>query len=118
MSQDQSRRKALREQFDQSRPEAGVYRIVNTRTNRALLGSATNLAAVRNRLEFARSTGSFGALDHRLVPDARSYGIDAFTLDVLEVLTPRPEMTPAALRADLEVLEDLWREKLDPALLY
>ena len=42
----------------------------------------------------------------------------AFALDVLEVLEVRPELTPAEIRADLATLEELWREKLDPATLY
>jgi hypothetical protein len=39
-------------------------------------------------------------------------------LEVLEVLETKPEMTPAEIRDDLATLEALWREKLDPALLY
>jgi hypothetical protein len=57
-------------------------------------------------------------LDHRLVQDARQMGLDAFELEILEVLDMRPEMTPAEVRADLATLEALWRERLDPALLY
>jgi hypothetical protein len=37
---------------------------------------------------------------------------------VLEVLDITPEMTPAQIRRDLDTLEALWREKLDPSLLY
>ena len=39
-------------------------------------------------------------------------------LEVLEVLEIRPEMTQAEILADLKTLEELWREKLDPSLLY
>ena len=115
---DRERRRELRDQYRETRPEVGVYRIVNRHDGRALLGSAANLASVRNRLEFARSTNSPGALDHRLVEDARRLGVDAFSFEVLEVLDVAPEATPAQVRADLAVLEELWREKLDPARLY
>jgi hypothetical protein len=57
-------------------------------------------------------------LDHRLVADARQVGLDAFELEILEVVEVRPEMTPAEIRADLATLEALWRERLDPAHLY
>jgi len=115
---DRARRRELRDQYREARPEAGVYRIVNGHSGRALLGSTPNLASLRNRLEFARSTNTPGALDHRLVEDARRDGVGVFRFEVLEVLDTKPEATPAQIRRDLAVLEGLWREKLDPAALY
>lgn len=112
------RRKALREAYKRMHPKAGVYRIVNMRTGQALLGSAANLNSVRSKLEFAQSTSAPGMLDHRLSKDIREFGVDAFSLDVLEVLETQPEMTAAEIQADLGALEDLWREKLDPSQLY
>jgi hypothetical protein len=113
-----SRRKELRDQYEQRRPEAGVYRFVNRRNNRVLLGSSLDLARVRNKLEFARSTNSPSALDYRLKQDIQQFGIDSFDLEVLEVLQIKPQMTPAQIREELVALEALWRETLDPALLY
>ncbi len=115
---EQDRRKALVAQYQQTQPEAGVYRIVNSHNHKSLLGSTTNLASIRNKLAFARSTNLPGALDLRLSKDIRQFGIDAFSLEVLEVLDVTPEMTPAQIREDLDTLEALWREKLDPSLLY
>ena len=115
---DKARRKALQTHYKQTHPEAGVYRILNTRTNKGLLGSTANLASTRNRLAFARSTNSMGALDHRLRSDIAQFGIDAFEFEVLDVLPITPEMTAAQIRAELVTLEALWREKLDPAFLY
>src|SRR5215210_6538074 len=106
-----SRRKELREQYEQAPPEAGVYRIRNERTKKALLGSTPNLPGIRNRFEFAKSTNSPGGLDMRLSKDIRQFGFDAFTLEVLEVLETTPEMTPAQVLADLATLEALWREQ-------
>jgi hypothetical protein len=37
---------------------------------------------------------------------------------VLESFEPSPELTATKIREELAVLEALWREKLDPALLY
>lgn len=115
---DKARRKELQAQYKQTHPKAGVYRIVNTQNNKALLGSTPNLASVRNKLEFGKSTGMPGVLDHRLSNDARQFGIEAFSLEVLEVLEIAPEMTQAEILADLATLEELWREKIDPSLLY
>jgi len=115
---DRERRRELRAQYRQTLPEAGVYLVRNTRNGKALLGSTPNLASIRNKLEFARSTDMPGALDHRLRDDICRFGLDAFTLEVVEVLDARPGMTPAEIQDDLATLEGLWREKLDPSLLY
>jgi hypothetical protein len=115
---DRERRKELRTQYKQTHPEAGVYRFVNTVNGTILVGSAPNLASVRNKMAFAKSANMPGALDYRLRDDIRAFGIDAFSLEILEVLEIEPGMTAAEIRRDLATLEGLWREKYDPALLY
>lgn len=115
---DRSRRRELRDQYKETQPEAGVYRIINRETGRALLGSSPNLPSIRNKLAFARSTGSAGVFDHRLRADVARYGIDAFDLEVLEVLETTPEMTRADILRDLAALEAIVREQQDPERLY
>jgi hypothetical protein len=115
---DASRRRELRERYRQTSPEAGVYRIVNRVNGRSLLGHSLNLASVRNKLEFAQSTNTPSALDHRLSRDAQQFGLDAFSVEVLDSLEVKPEMTREEVLEDLRTLEDLWRQRLDPALLY
>ncbi|GAC1616054.1 MAG: GIY-YIG nuclease family protein [Candidatus Dormibacteraceae bacterium] len=112
------RRKELLAAARQDPPEAGVYRIVSLPTERLLLGSTPNLASVRNRFEFAKSTNSAGALDPRLRADVAEYGFVALTLEVLDTLKIGPTMTPAQIHHDLKALETLWREKQDPTRLY
>src|SRR5262249_56116247 len=87
---DRAGRRELEEQYRQSGPEAGVYRIVNRRTGKVLLGSSTNLASVRAKLDFARSTGLISALDHRLHADARALGPNAIDFELID----RPESGP------------------------
>ncbi|MGE3913288.1 MAG: GIY-YIG nuclease family protein [Chloroflexota bacterium] len=115
---EKDRRRDLTAAYKRTHPEAGVYRIVNTTNGKALLSSALNLNSVRSKVAFARSTGTAGGLPHQLEADIRKLGIDAFSLEILEVLETRPEQTAAEVRADLTALEELWREKLDPATLY
>lgn len=115
---EKDRRRQLTAEYKQGRPEAGVYRIVNTATGRAFLGSALNLNSVRSKVEFARKTGGTGGLHHSLEADIRRLGIQVFALEILEVLDTRPKQTDAEVRDDLAALEALWREKLDPAALY
>ena len=115
---DKAQRKELTTRYRQSRPEAGVYRIVNEQSQRALVGSSPNLPSVRSRLEFARSTNTPSALDHRLLADARALGVGVFRFEVLEVLDIGADATDAQLADDLAALEDLWRERQDPTLVY
>lgn len=65
---------------------------------------------MRNRLDFARSTKSPGALHGRLRKDVAQYGIDAFSLEVLEVLDAKPEATVTPYSAEL--LERLGERKV------
>ena len=141
---EQSRRKELLAQYKQARPDAGVYRIVNTQNGKFLLSSASNLSSMSGKLEFAKTIDSSNVVDQRpstdasdlatwtwlggrrggkdrerqLSQDIREYGIGAFSFEVLEVLETRPEMPQADILRDLSVLEDLWREKFDPSQLY
>jgi hypothetical protein len=113
-----ARRKELVEEYRRTGPEAGVYRLVNRQTGKALVGSALNLGSMSGKLDFARKTGGISALDRKVWPDARQYGVEAFELEILEVLEVRPEMTQTEIRTDLTALEELWRERFDPAQLY
>ena len=115
---DQARRKALRTQYEQTPPAAGVYRIVNRETGRSLVGSTTNLGSVAGKLAFAKSTNRAGLFFRRMQADIARFGIEAFELEFLEALTPRPEMTAREIEQDLATLEALWREKLGPEMLY
>lgn len=115
---DASRRKELKEQYRQAPPEAGVYRWLNTETGRYLVASTTDLASIRNKLDFARSTGGTGVFDYRMKADLKQTGIDAISLEILETLEPTPTMTAADIKRDLATLVELWREKLGPELSY
>jgi hypothetical protein len=95
-----------------------VYRIVNRRTGKALLGSTANLAGINNRFEFARSSNSPATLDHRLREDIASLGWENFSLEVVDTIEVTPTMTRAEIASDLATLEALWREKSEPSLLY
>jgi hypothetical protein len=96
-----ARRKELVAEYQQARPEAGVYRIVNRMNNKVLTGSALDLSRIRNKMEFAASTNTTGVLDQRLHKDVRAFG-----------------MTAEEIQRNLATLEELWREKTDPALRY
>ena len=111
-----SDRKALSKDYKDRRKVGGVYRITNTANGRYLLGYAADLASVRNRFQFAITTGS--TVDPRLRNDWDEYGAAAFTLDVLEELEQAPDQRQADFLEDLKTLEQLLRANLDPTKAY
>lgn len=115
---DQSRRKELKENYRQTPREAGVYRFVNGQTGQMFIGTSADLNSVRGKLSYAQATGAGSIFDRRMRPAVTQYGVASFTLEILEIFEPTPEMTRADILRDLAVLEELHREQYDPALLY
>ena len=114
---EQQRRAALKSEYRDTPRSAGVYRIVSAPGGRGVLGTSTNLRSIENRVAFAKSTKSLGALDARLKPAIEADGFDSLAFEVLEEFVPAATATPAAVRDELATLEKLWREKLGPAAL-
>ncbi len=111
-----NRRRELSREYKERKLSGGVYTITNTANGKYIIGSAANLASVRNRFEFAVTTGS--TVDPRMREDWAAFGANAFTLDVREELEQGPEQTQAEFLEDLKTLEQLWRANLDPAKEY
>ena len=111
---DRDRRRADRERLEARPPDAGVIALRHRATGRLVVVPAENLPGARNRFEFAVTTNLPSALpDPYLAADARTHGVDGLELDVLETVPVEPGADRADLRADLEVLAALWRERLD-----
>jgi hypothetical protein len=106
-----ARRKELRDEAARAPIDAGVYRIVNRQTGTSWVGSTSDLRAYRNRFEFARSMGTPQAFEQRIRVEAERSGVEAVELEVLEVVSPRADATADEIRADLAVLEEVWRQK-------
>ncbi len=109
---DAGRRRELRAAYKRRTPDAGVYSLRNTANDRMLIGSSADLGSLQNRFDFAQATGSVSALDGRLVSDARTFGVAAFELEILDRLSVGSETSAEQLAADLAELEALWRAKL------
>jgi hypothetical protein len=110
---DRDRRRALREQARSNPPDAGVIAIRHRATDRVAVIEVLNLPGARNRFDFARNTGTPGALpDPGLVADARTHGMDALELEILEIVPVDAGSDPDRVREDLAVLAALWRERL------
>lgn len=111
-----NRRKDISNAYKERKLRGGVYTITNTVSGKYLIGHAADLASLRNRFQFAVTTGS--AVDPRLRADWARLGAAAFTLNVLEEIDQQPEQSHAEFLDDLRTLEQLWRANLDASKAY
>jgi len=106
-------RKALVEQYKQTKAEAGVYRMLNKVTGQYWLASSPNLRSVLSKYKFAKNTGTIDNFwPKAMANDLRQYGYESFSLDVLELLEVKEDTTAQEIADELELLEAIWREKL------
>ncbi|MFA5065209.1 MAG: GIY-YIG nuclease family protein [Dehalococcoidia bacterium] len=109
-------RKTLTNEYKQAKVVGGVYRLVNTRNNMYLLDCTPNLQAKQNSFNFTRSSGS--CLDFRLKEVWESFGGEAFAFEILESLEKKKEQSQEEFIDDLEMLKQLWSDKLDSSNRY
>ena len=97
--------------YKASRRPMGVFAIKNLANDKVFVGSSMDLPSMFNRIRFQLYAGSHPNKD--LEADWKRYGTGKFDFEVLEEVFPRED--PAYdYAADLETLEDLWLEKLQP----
>lgn len=106
----QAARKEKIARYKQRMLKGGVYRIVNTRSGKMLLEAAADLAGSKNRFDFSVATGS--CVNFKLQRDWLALGAGAFSFEVLEELAQKQDQTEDEFREELEVLRQLWDEKL------
>jgi hypothetical protein len=104
------RKAAIRDYKSSHRP-MGVYQIRNSVNGKVWIDSSVNVPAKFNRYRLQLDAGSHVSKD--LQSDWNEFGPDAFEFELLEPLEPRSD-PGYDYASDLEVLEDLWLEKLKP----
>lgn len=105
-----NRKKELQQMYKEIKPEAGVYRIVHTRSGKCYVAALPNLKSISGR-RFELNNGSFR--NSGLQQDWNEYGEDAFEFEVLEVLEPS-ENVYVTLKEQLAELESRWLAELRP----
>ena len=109
-------RKEILAQYKEREIIGGVYIIRNMLSNRLLLDASADIKSIRNRFEFARKTGS--CVVPRLQEDWSEHGSASFSFEVLEELKRGENQTDAQFKADLDLLREIWSEKLSNEKLY
>ena len=104
-------KRELKREYKQNLRPMGVFQIRNTVNEKVFIGSTLNLPGIFNRHEFQLKMG--GHPNKILQADWNEFGAENFEFEILEEVFPR-ENPDYDYAADLEVLEDLWLEKLEP----
>ena len=104
-------KKAAKLAYKASRRPMGIFQIRNEVSGKKFVGSSMDLAAMFNRVRFQLFAGAHP--NKELEADWKRLGADKFSFEVLEEIVPREEPNYDH-KADLETLEDIWLEKLEP----
>jgi hypothetical protein len=104
------RKKELKAQYKEMKPEAGVYQIRNTKNQKVYVDTTPNLKTMNGRLMMLRA-GSHK--NRQLQEEWKQYGEDAFVFEVLEILEEKEEGY-FDQNEELKKLEAKWLAKLQP----
>jgi hypothetical protein len=111
-----NRRKEINTEYKARKLYGGVYTITNTMSGKYLIGHTSNLKSIQNRFQFAITSGS--TVHPKLQKDWEEFGVQMFTLEVLEELEQKPDQSQAEFIDDLKTLEQLCRANLDESKEY
>ena len=111
-----NKKKKLTAMYKEREIVGGVYVIKNTLNNKLLVEGATDLNSSRNRFEFAQKTGS--CVYVKLQDDWAKQEHGQFVFEVLEEIKKGENQTNAGFKEDIELLRDMWLEKLSDENLY
>ncbi len=103
--------KKLKLDYKNRPPEGGVFQIKNLQNGKIFVSSSMNLRGAFNSAAFQLKMR--GHRNKALQDDYNQFGPEQFSYDVLEELEPQED--PSYNYAeDLQTLEELWLEKLQP----
>ncbi len=104
-------KKDLKREYKQTLQPMGVFQIRNLVCEKVFVGSTLNLDGIFNRSKFQLKAGVHPS--KMLQADWNEFGAENFAFEILEEVFPR-ENPDYDYKSDVECLEDLWLEKLEP----
>jgi hypothetical protein len=104
------RRKELKEQYKNFRPDMGVFIISSSYNNKCHIEKAKDLKSKMNRAIFQLEFGSYP--NKELQKEWKEHGEKYFTIEVLEKLEYDKDESKTDYTEDLALLEMMWEEKL------
>lgn len=106
------RRREAKRAYKESYRPMGVFQIRNLSNGKRYVGSSVNLPAIFNRMRMVLKTNGH-VKEPVLQREWNELGEEAFVFEVLEELEP-PDAPGWDPREDLDALEQLWLEQLQP----
>jgi hypothetical protein len=103
--------KQLKKEYQQTRRAMGVFLIRNNVNDKVFLAAGVNLPGLINRHRFQLVQG--GHPNKELQADWNALGSNNFAFEIVDELSPAAE-AELDERAEVEFLEKLWLEKLQP----
>ncbi len=104
-------KKEIVKQYKQTVQPMGIFQIWNLANGKIYLASSKNLRGMANRFEFGLDIGSH--ISKELREDYLKFGKENFVFEVIDTLEPK-EDPKYDYTDDLNVLEEMWLEKLQP----
>ncbi|MES2743500.1 MAG: GIY-YIG nuclease family protein [Pseudomonadota bacterium] len=103
-----SDKRALRNQYKETKVPMGVFVIKNTLNQRVYVGAATNVegAINRNRFELTMKTHR----NKKLLQDWLEHGAEHFVFEVIDTITQRDEPN-VDYESELAAMREMWREE-------
>lgn len=105
----ESRKKRLKQEYQERVPSIGVFQIRNTNNEKILLVAGKDLRALINRHRFQLQKS--GHTNKALQEDWQRLGEHTFAFEIIEEVIPP---AGADMRRELETMENLWLAELKP----
>jgi hypothetical protein len=104
-------RKRLKKEYQQSARPMGVFLIRNLTNDKVFVASGMDVAGRMNSHRFQLAAG--GHRNPKLQADWNELGGENFAFEIVDQIDPRDDPAFDA-RAELQLLEEMWLEKLQP----
>ncbi len=104
------RRKELREQYKQFKPDMGIFIIRSKSSNKCYIESTKDLKSKVNSTKFKLEFGNHPKKE--LQKEWKSYGEKNFIIEILEKLKYDKNESKTDYTEDLALLKMIWAEKL------
>lgn len=103
-------KRELRQQYKETKTQAGIYQVRNSKNQKALVASTPNIK-ILTRIKLDLEQGIYR--NNFVQKEINEYGKDAFVIEVLEVLEVKDDGY-FDVRFELKKLEKKWLDKLQP----
>jgi hypothetical protein len=113
---DKEKKKELQATYKERKITGGICAIKNIANGKMLISSVVDLQAYKNRYEFSKITGS--CVNKIIEKDWNEFGSNSFEFVALEELEKKETQTDKEFAEDLETLEEMWLEKVNPHDIY